>query len=161
MIVSVWPDSFAGPLRSLARSEAKGRRSSTTRRASRASASAAAWSCSRSAWPREDSRSGEIESATKQKIALDAIQLRGLGQWEQVFTYALASWFASLDGIASTDEREVLAQLGDALGLDKPLRVRAAAAANDIACLPEGGRPDRYDFVKLAARLRERLPQIQ
>ncbi|MGK4495691.1 hypothetical protein ACSLVN_28170, partial [Klebsiella pneumoniae] len=66
-----------------------------------------------------------------------------------------------LDGVASTDEREVLAQLGDALGVDKPLRVRAAAAANDIACLPEGGRPERYDFVKLAARLRERLPQVQ
>jgi len=103
---------------------------------------------------------GEIERATKQKIGLDAIHLRGMGQWEQVLTYALASWFASLDGIASTDEREVLAQLGDALGLDKALRVRAAAAANDIACLPEGGRPERYDFVKLAARLRERLPQV-
>jgi tellurite resistance protein len=102
----------------------------------------------------------EIERATKQKIALDAIHLNGMDQWQQVLTYALASWFASLDGVASTDERDTLAQLGEALGLDKPLRVRAAAAANDIACLPEGGRPERFDFVKLAARLRERLPQI-
>jgi len=39
-------------------------------------------------------------------------------------------------------------------------RIRAAAVANDIACLPEGGRPDRFDFVKLADRLRERLPQL-
>jgi tellurite resistance protein len=102
----------------------------------------------------------EIERAAKAHVALDAASVGGLSQWEQVLTYALASWFASLDGIASTDERETLAKLGDALGLDPPLRVRAAAAANDIACLPEGGRPDRYDFVKLVARLRERLPQI-
>jgi hypothetical protein len=40
------------------------------------------------------------------------------------------------------------------------LRVRAAAAANDIACLPQGGRPERFDFAKLAERLRERLPQV-
>ena len=77
-----------------------------------------------------------------------------------MLAYALASWLAQLDGITSTDESETLGKLGDALALDKPLRLRAAAAANDIACLPEGGRPERYDFVKLAARLRERLPQI-
>jgi hypothetical protein len=107
-----------------------------------------------------DADLAEIEQATKQKITFEAAHVEGLAQWQQVLTYALASWFAVLDGVASTDEREVLAQLGDALGLDKPLRVRAAAAANDIACLPQGGRPERYDFQKLAARLRERLPQI-
>jgi hypothetical protein len=47
------------------------------------------------------------------------------------------------------------------MGLDKALRVRAAAAANDIVCLPGNRRPERYDFVKLAARLKERLPQIK
>lgn len=102
----------------------------------------------------------EVEAATKQRITLDAVDVGGLGRWEQVLTYALASWLAALDGIQSTDERETLARLGDALGLDKALRVRAAAAANDIACLPAGGRPDRFDFVKLADRLRERLPQV-
>ncbi len=102
----------------------------------------------------------EIERAAKTKTSLDTLQLGGMSAWEQVLTYSLASWFASLDGIASTDERDVLAKLGEALGLDKALRVRAAAAANDIACLPEGGRPERFDFVKLAARLKEKLPQI-
>lgn len=102
----------------------------------------------------------EIEHAAKTKTSLDTLQLGGMSAWEQVLTYSLASWFASLDGVASTDEREVLVKLGEALGLDKALRVRAAAAANDIACLPEGGRPERFDFVKLAARLREKLPQI-
>lgn len=102
----------------------------------------------------------EIERAAKTKTSLASLQLGGMSPWEQVLTYSLASWFASLDGVASTDERDVLVKLGEALGLDKALRVRAAAAANDIACLPEGGRPERFDFVKLAARLKEKLPQI-
>jgi hypothetical protein len=51
--------------------------------------------------------------------------------------------------------------LGDKLGLAQPLRKHTAAAAYDIACLPEGGRPERYDFQKLVARLRERMPQVK
>lgn len=108
----------------------------------------------------EGADSAEVERATKEHTALDAEHVGGLSRWEQVLTYALASWLAYLDGVQSTDERETLAKLGDAMGLDKALRVRAAAAANDIACLPEGGRPDRFDFVKLAERLRDRLPQL-
>jgi hypothetical protein len=102
----------------------------------------------------------EIEQATKVRIALESLDMTGLSRWEQVLTYSLASWLAALDGVQSTDERETLAKLGEAMGLDKALRIRAAAAANDIACLPTGGRPDRFDFVKLADRLRERLPQL-
>lgn len=102
----------------------------------------------------------EVEKATKQRIELASVNMGGLAAWEQVLTYALASWLACLDGVQSTDERETLAQLGDALGLDKPLRVRAAAAANDVACLPQGGRPDRFEFAKLVERLKERLPQL-
>lgn len=102
----------------------------------------------------------EIERSTAQRIALDAVDVAGLSRWEQVLTFALASWLSTIDGVKSTDERETLGRLGDALGLEEALRVRAAAAANDIACLPEGGRPDWFDFVKLVARLRERLPQL-
>ncbi|HEY8074311.1 MAG TPA: hypothetical protein VIF62_09380, partial [Labilithrix sp.] len=60
-----------------------------------------------------------------------------------------------------TSEHTTLVALGDRLGLDPALRKRAAVAANDIACLPEGGRPERYDFQKLAARLHERMPQVE
>lgn len=102
----------------------------------------------------------EVEHATKQRLSLDDVDVGGLALWEQVLTYALASWLAALDGIQSTDERAILAQLGEALALDKALRARAQAAANDIACLPAGGRPDRFDFAKLAERLRDRLPQL-
>jgi hypothetical protein len=103
----------------------------------------------------------EIEESAKKHLPLDTIDLAGLSEWGQVLTYALAAWFAQLDGVLSTSEAQTMANLGDKLGLPAPLRVRAAAAANDIACLPGGGRPERYDFQKLAERLRERLPQVK
>jgi hypothetical protein len=102
----------------------------------------------------------EVEAATKKQMDLSALELGGLGQWEQVLTYALAAWIAQVDGVVSTSESDMLADLGTKLGLAEALRKRAAAAANDIACLPEGGRPDKYDFQKLIARLKERMPQL-
>jgi len=101
-----------------------------------------------------------LERAAVEHRTLDGVDLGGLSRWEQVLTYALASWFAALDGMISTSEHETMVRIGDKLGLDAALRARAAAAANDIACLPGAGRPDRYDFVKLVERLRERLPQL-
>jgi hypothetical protein len=108
----------------------------------------------------EDLAEVERAAKTETRASLADIDLRGLSRWKQVLTYALASWFAALDGVVSTSEHETLVKVGDKLGLDPALRVRATAVANDIACLPGGGRPERYDFVKLVARLRERLPQL-
>ena len=60
----------------------------------------------------------------------------------------------------SSDESAALAQLGDRLKIEAGTRKRAASAAFDISVMPEGGRPDKYDFVKLVARLKEKLPQL-
>jgi hypothetical protein len=102
-----------------------------------------------------------VEQATKRQTTLDEIDVGEMSEWDQVLTYALAAWLSQVDGVVSPSEKEALAKLGERIGLPEPLRVRAAAAANDIACLPGGGRPERYDFQKLAARLRERLPQVK
>lgn len=102
----------------------------------------------------------EVEAATKTKTTIDEADLSGMSPWDQVFTYALAAWFAQLDGVVSTSEHGVMMKLGEKLGLSEALRKRAQAAAYDIACLPEGGRPERYDFVKLADRIAERMPQL-
>jgi uncharacterized tellurite resistance protein B-like protein len=100
-----------------------------------------------------------VEKATKEKVTLEGLELSGLSPWDQVLTYALASWIAQVDGVVSTSEHTTVRELGDKLGLAENQRKRAAAAAHDIACLPDG-RPDRYDFKKLEARLKERLPQV-
>ncbi len=102
----------------------------------------------------------QIEKATTERQSLEGLDLSGLTRWQQVLTYALASWFAALDGVISTSEHQTMVRIGDQLRLEEALRVRASAAANDIACLPGGGKPERYDFVRLTARLRERLPQL-
>jgi hypothetical protein len=102
-----------------------------------------------------------IEKATKERVAIDDMDLAGMSQWNQVLTYALAAWFAQVDGVVSTSEHTTMAALGEKLGLPDALRKRAATAAYDIACLPEGGKPDKYDFAKLEARLKERLPQLE
>jgi hypothetical protein len=101
-----------------------------------------------------------IEASTKNRVLLDAFDPGKMTLWECIVTYALASWLARLDGVQSTGESQVLHKLGERLGLDEALRQRAEGAAFDIAVLPEGGRPDRYDFDKLVARLRARLPQF-
>lgn len=99
-----------------------------------------------------------IEAALAERTTLDAFSADGLSEWQCIVTYALACWLARLDGVLSTDERESLQLLAERLGLDKPVAVRASAAAFDISVLPEGGKPERFDFVKLEARLREKLP---
>lgn len=102
----------------------------------------------------------EVEHATKNKTTLADLDLAGMSEWEQVLTYSLASWFASLDGVTSTSEHTLLVELGTKLGLAEGVRKRAQSAAFDISCLPQGGRPDRFDFEKLRVRLAERLPQL-
>lgn len=101
-----------------------------------------------------------IEAATKSKVSLDDVDLSDMPQWDQVLTYALAAWFAQLDGVHSSDEQVVMVELGNRMGLSDGMRKRASAVAYDIACLPEGGRPERYDFQKLVARIGERMPQL-
>ena len=102
----------------------------------------------------------EIEAAVKKRtLTIDDLDLGGMSQWDQVMTYALAAWLAQLDGVVSNDENAVLITLANKLGLPEPIRKRAFAAVYDIACLPEGGKPEKYDFAKLTARLAERLPR--
>jgi hypothetical protein len=103
----------------------------------------------------------EVEKATKEKTTLDQIDLSGMTDYDKAFTYALASWFASLDGVVSTSEHTLLVDIGKKLGLADSICKRAQAVAFDIACLPQGGRPDKYDFQKLGARLTERMPQLK
>ena len=102
-----------------------------------------------------------VEQATKTQITLDEIDMGEMSAWDALLTFALGAWLSQVDGVSSPSERETLSKLGARLGVSEPLQIRAAAAANDIACLPGGGRPERYDFEKLAARLRERLPQVK
>jgi tellurite resistance protein len=101
-----------------------------------------------------------VEAATLKLTPFEEIELSHLSEAQKVVTYSLAYWLARLDGVVTTDEHKSLAALGEILGLREALRLRASAVALDIAMLPDGGRPDKYDFQALAKRLQDRLPQV-
>ncbi len=100
-----------------------------------------------------------VEAALSQETSLDSFVPGDMSEWERIFTYALGSWFSRLDGVMSTEEHESLRALAKRLDLDKPVCERASAAAFDVSVLPDGGKPDKFDFSRLETRLREKLPQ--
>lgn len=101
-----------------------------------------------------------VEAAIANETRLDAFAPGEMTDWQRVLTYSLAVWLTRVDGIQSSDEHHLLADLAKRLDLQKPVCERAAAAALDIAALPTGGRPDTFEFQKLATRLAEKLPGI-
>jgi hypothetical protein len=102
----------------------------------------------------------EVGRALSSTTTLEGFVPGDMSDWQRLLTYGLAVWLARLDGVQSTEESVLLKDLAKRLDLDKGKAERAAAAANDVSCLPEGGRPDRFDFLALDKRLREKLPHL-
>jgi tellurite resistance protein len=103
----------------------------------------------------------EIEKATKSPVDLAVLDRSTLSKADRLFVYAVASWMTRLDG--SIDDRELAAlrRLGDLLKLPERPREHADMIALEIAELPEGDRPARYDLVALRKTVRERLAVAQ
>src|SRR5271166_5544708 len=59
----------------------------------------------------------EIESSTKSKVDLGAIDRAGLSKEDRLFVYAVACWIARMDGQVTAEESAALAQLGEKLGV--------------------------------------------
>lgn len=102
----------------------------------------------------------EVEAALDKQTSLEGFVPGDMTDWQRLLTYGLAVWLARLDGVQSADESDLLRDLAKRLDLDKAKTDRASAAAFDVFCLPEGGRPDRFDFVALEKRMREKLPHL-
>ena len=103
----------------------------------------------------------EIESATRERIDLGTVDRSRLGKEDRLFVYALACWIANLDGEVTDEESAALAALGERLGVPERPRAHAEAIAREIAELPEGDRPARYDVLRLRETIGERLKQAQ
>lgn len=104
---------------------------------------------------------GSIEAATRTKVDLGVIDRSGLGKEDRLFVYAVACWIARLDGQVTDTEGKALAQLGERLGIPERPRVHAEAAAREVAAMPEGNRPARYNLAALRRILGERLRGAQ
>jgi uncharacterized membrane protein YebE (DUF533 family) len=99
----------------------------------------------------------EIEKATSSKIDLGVIDRSGLTKEDRLFVYGVASWIARIDGKVTDEESTALATLAERLGIPERPRAAIEAISRDVAAMPEGDRPARYDLPKLRALIGERL----
>jgi uncharacterized tellurite resistance protein B-like protein len=76
---------------------------------------------------------------------------------DRVFLYAVACWIAQLDRVVTPEESNVLRLLGERLGVPDRTRARAEELAKEVAALPEGDRPARYELGKLRERIGDKL----
>jgi uncharacterized membrane protein YebE (DUF533 family) len=102
-----------------------------------------------------------IEDATKERVDLGTVDRGTMSKDDRLFVYAVACWIARMDGQVTDAENDALAKLGERLGVPERPRVHAEAIAREIAELPEGDRPARYDLAALRRALTERLRQAQ
>lgn len=103
----------------------------------------------------------EIEEATKAAVTLDSIDRSAMTKADRLFVYAVAAWMTRLDGKRDDAEVEALAALGEALSVPQGPREHADRIAQEIADMPEGDRPHRYDLAKLRDTLRVRLEEAK
>jgi hypothetical protein len=103
---------------------------------------------------------GVVEAAIKELVVLDAFDPGAMSEKDRALTLALAYWLARVDGVSSAPELTSLRALGDKLGLSDFKQRSCESAAFDIACLPGGHRPEKYDFSALADKLVEKLPML-
>ncbi len=106
----------------------------------------------------DEAELSEVKHATESAVSIDDVEFGEMNRWQRALTYAFASWLAKLDGVVNSEELATLRKLGAQLDLPQATLQSAASAAFDIACLPEGHRPDKYDLAALEERLTEKLP---
>ena len=90
-----------------------------------------------------------IETATAKPVPLSTLDTSALSKEDRVFVYAIAAWIARLDGKVTDGESGALAALAEKLEVPERRRAHAEKRAAEVAALPEGDRPARYDLARL------------
>ena len=103
----------------------------------------------------------EIEEATRAPVDIGVIDRTGLTREDRLFVYAVASWMTRLDGVVADKETVMLKKLGDALKIPEAARGHVDTIAQEVAFLPEGDRPDRYDLPRIRKIIGSRLAVAQ
>jgi uncharacterized tellurite resistance protein B-like protein len=88
---------------------------------------------------------------------LSFLDRSNMSKEDRVFLYAVACWIAQLDRVVTPEESNVLRLLGERLGVPDRTRARAEELAKEVAALPEGDRPARYELGKLRERIGDKL----
>ena len=101
-----------------------------------------------------------MEEAVKSGSKIADVDVSAMSGWQRALTYSIACWLARLDGVVNSEELAHLKELGGVLDLPQPKLDAAGSAAFDIAMLPGGHRPEKFDFDALAERLKVKLPSL-
>ncbi|MBN2193671.1 MAG: hypothetical protein JW751_12710 [Polyangiaceae bacterium] len=99
-----------------------------------------------------------IEHAIEFRIEVSEVETLRMNRLTRLFTFAIASWIATLDGKVTVEEETALRALGDRLGLSSVARERAKTVA--VAIGQANSAIEAYDLVKLRSRLSVGLSQI-
>ena len=103
----------------------------------------------------------EIEAATRERIDMGTIDRSTMSKEDRLFVYAVACWIAKLDNEVTEEESAALGALAERLGVPEKPRTTVETIAKEIADLPEGDRPARYDLARLRETIGERLKKAQ
>lgn len=101
----------------------------------------------------------EIEKATKEPVEMEVIDRSKMSKEDRLFVYAVAAWMTRLDGVVDAKELAALDSLGEKLKVPEAARRSADHIAQEIAMLPEGDRPLRFDLPRLRKVIAERLEE--
>jgi eukaryotic-like serine/threonine-protein kinase len=99
----------------------------------------------------------DLERTIKNKIELSELDLSAMTKEDRLFVYAVAIWLVRLDGYVHELEVQALNSLGNMLKLPDGPRRHAETIAKEIAELPTGDRPFKYDLARLRLLIEERM----
>ena len=102
--------------------------------------------------------SSAVEQALSQRMGVEEVETIRMNRLTRLFTYAVATWIAHIDGRLAREEESVLGLLGDRLGLSAVARDRAKNVVLGMTKAPD--RPGGYDLTKLRSKLSAGLSQI-
>jgi tellurite resistance protein len=99
-----------------------------------------------------------VEHAIKNRVDMTEVETIRMDRVARLFTYAVASWIATVDGKVTPEEEAALKLLGDRLGLSALARERAQTVGLAVGSVSRS--VEAYDLVKLKSRLSVGLSQI-
>jgi uncharacterized membrane protein YebE (DUF533 family) len=102
-----------------------------------------------------------LEEAIKEPVNFGDIDLTKLTKEDRLFVYAVGSWMMRIDGETAPEEVTALKKLGDLLKIPEKPRLHAEAIAQEVAALPAGDSPSRYDLPRVRKLIAERLAEAR
>ena len=102
-----------------------------------------------------------LEEQIKSPVEMGQIDLTKLTKEDRLFIYAVAAWMSRIDGEADSSEAAALSKLGELLKIPEKPRMHADAIAREVAALPEGDSPARFDLPRVRKLIGERLAEAR